>query len=456
MEQLPHSIDAEQSVLGAVMINPEALDTVMDMLRPDDFYRADHQRIWKAILACSEANRPYDPVMLADFLDRAGALDEVGGMPYLGAIASNTPSAANVKHYAEVVRDRAIKRRLAQVADRIGDMARAPGSSRDALDKAQGEIMALVENAPTRGPRRASAILPDVIDWMEYRTSKAGELTGLSTGFVDLDRKTQGLHPQQLIIVAGRPSMGKTTFAMNIAKAAYTCRVGVAVFSMEMSAEELLDREAASVGGVEFSHIRSGDMDEKDWAGYNRAMTIIKDAPLFIDDSPALTVHEIRARSRRIKRECPELGLIVVDYLQLMSGEGERRESVISECSRGLKSLAKELKVPVVALSQLNRNLESRPDKRPRMSDLRESGAIEQDADLILFLYRDEVYDENSGYKGMAECIIGKQRNGELGMVPLTFQGNHCRFVSFSGNWPQREERPAAKKWRGGFDGFDD
>ncbi len=435
----PHSIDAEQAVLGGLMLENRAWERVSDRITEEDFYRRDHRLVFRAIAALAERGAPFDVVTIAEHLEKAGELNTAGGLPYLGTLAANTPSAANIQAYADIVRERSILRQLIQTGTEVADSAFRP-EGRDAaelVDHAEKLIFRIAERG-ARGLGGFTSIrdlLTRVVDRIDTLYQLDEPITGLATGFADFDELTSGLQPADLIIVAGRPSMGKTTFAMNLAEhAAIKSKVPVAVFSMEMPGEQLAMRMMSSLGRIDQHRVRTGKLHDEDWPRLTSAMDLLAESPLFIDDSSALTPTELRARARRLKREHGELGLIVVDYLQLMQvpGTRENRATEISEISRSLKSLAKELNVPVVALSQLNRSLEQRPNKRPVMSDLRESGAIEQDADVIVFIYRDEVYNEDSPQKGIAEIIIGKQRNGPIGHVNLTFLGQYTRFENLA------------------------
>jgi replicative DNA helicase len=433
----PHSTDAEQSVLGGLMLDNRAWDRVADIIVPEDFYRRDHQLIFRAIGDLADRGQPCDAVTVSEFLERRNELDDAGGLAYLGQLAKDTPSAANIVAYAEIVRERSMLRALIRVG---GEIAASAFSSdgRDAgdlVDEAERRVFEIAE----RGQRSGSGcvhlkkILPGTIDRLDELQNSEGHITGLPSGFDDLDRMTAGFQGGELVIVAGRPSMGKTTLAMNIAEhAAISTGVPVAIFSMEMSAEQLSFRMISSLGRVNQSHLRTGNFSDEDWHRINAAVSLMSEAKIFIDDTPALNPTEVRARSRRLMRE-HGLGLIVLDYLQLMQvpGTSENRATEISQISRSLKALAKELSLPIIALSQLNRSVEQRNDKRPVMSDLRESGAIEQDADLIAFIYRDEVYNKETMRKGIADIIIAKQRNGPIGEIPLTFLGEYTKFENY-------------------------
>jgi len=435
----PHSVEAEQSVLGGLLLEASALDKIADLVSEDDFYRQEHRLIYRQIVRLSEQARPVDVITVAEALEIAGELDKAGGLPYLGSLAQNVPSAANIRRYGEIVRERSIMRKLVEVGTEIASSAYNP-VGRDAatlLDEAEGRVFEIAE-AGARGKQGFLPISPLLVQVLErvetlYARDSQSDVTGIATGFTDLDKMTSGLQPGDLVIVAGRPSMGKTAFSINIAEnVALDSKLPVAIFSMEMGATQLAMRMLGSVGKLNQHELRTGRLQDDDWGRLTHALGMLDVAPIHIDESAALSSLDLRARARRLHRQNNGLGLIVVDYLQLMSSPGnkvsENRATEISEISRSLKSLAKELHVPVIALSQLNRSLEQRPNKRPVMSDLRESGAIEQDADLILFIYRDEVYNSDSPDKGKAEIIIGKQRNGPIGTVGLAFRGEYTRF----------------------------
>lgn len=442
----PHSIQAEQSVLGGLMLDNQTWDTVADRIAEEDFYRRDHKLIFRAIAELAEHQDPFDVITLSEWLDSQGELENAGGLAYLGTLVKDTPSAANILAYANIVRDRSVLRQLIHVGTEISDSAFVTDGreTSELLENAERNVFKIAEQRQ-RGQGGFSTIknlLAKAVDKIELLYEQDGEITGASTGFNDLDEKTSGLQPADLIIVAGRPSMGKTTIAMNMAEnVALKSGLPVAVFSMEMPGEALAMRMMSSLGRIDQHKVRTGKLDDDDWPRLTSAINLLAETKLFIDDTPALTPTEVRSRARRLTREHGQLGLIVLDYLQLMQSpsSGDNRVQQISDISRGLKALAKELNVPVMALSQLNRNLEQRPNKRPVMSDLRESGAIEQDADLILFVYRDEVYNEDSPDKGIAEVIIGKQRNGPLGTVRLTFLGQYTRFENFAGHYAQED-----------------
>ncbi|MDD5180654.1 MAG: replicative DNA helicase, partial [Gallionellaceae bacterium] len=424
----PHSVEAEQSVLGGILLDSSAWDKIADLIGESDFYRFEHRLIYRHIARLTEHAKPVDVITVAESLESNAELDKAGGLAYLGSLAQNVPGAANIKRYAEIVRERAIMRKLAEVGSDIATSAYNPGG-RDAgqlLDEAESRVFEIAE-AGERGRQgfvHIPSLLTQVVERIEtlYGRDSNSDVTGVATGFTDLDSKTSGLQPGDLIIVAGRPSMGKTAFAINIAEhVALEGDKPVAIFSMEMGGAQLAMRMIGSVGLLNQHTLRTGKLEDDDWSRMTHALGQLNDAPIYIDETAALNALELRSRARRLHRLNNGLGLIVVDYLQLMSSPSgkasENRATEISEISRSLKALAKELHVPVMALSQLNRSLEQRPNKRPMMSDLRESGAIEQDADLILFIYRDEVYNPDSPDKGKAEVIIGKQRNGPIGKV---------------------------------------
>ena len=441
----PHSIEAEQSVLGGLLLDNSAWDKIADFVSPEDFYRYDHRLIFQHIARLISASRPADVITVFESLSSANKAEEIGGLSYLNALAQNTPSAANIRRYAEIVRDRGILRKLISVSDEISGSAFNPQGKevKQMLDEAESKIFAIAEEGSRgmQGFQEIQPLLTQVVERIDelYNRENPNDITGVPTGFVDLDRMTSGLQPGDLIIVAGRPSMGKTAFSVNIGEHVSTdSGLPVAIFSMEMGGSQLAMRMLGSVGRLDQHRLRTGRLNDEDWPRLTHAIQKMNDAQIFIDETPALSSIELRARSRRLARQCGKLGLIIVDYLQLMSANapGENRATEISEISRNLKGLAKELNCPVIALSQLNRSLEQRPNKRPVMSDLRESGAIEQDADLILFIYRDEVYNPDSPEKGMAEIIIGKQRNGPIGSVRMTFLGQYTKFENYTGSAP--------------------
>ena len=437
----PHSIEAEQSVLGSMLIDPESWDKVAELVTDNDFYNRSHQIIFRAITRLLNSSQPIDLITVSEELEKHDELEDAGGFAYLGELAKNTPSSANVVSYAQIISERAITRELIGVAHEIAEVGYNPEGrdSADILDLAESKVFEIAERrtGENEGPRDVESILGKTIDRLEELVKTNKDVTGVTTGFTDLDKMTSGMQPSDLIIVAARPSMGKTTFAMNLIENAMMAEdKPVLVFSLEMPSEQIMMRMLASLSRVDQTKIRTAQLDDEDWARISNTMAMLKDKDcLFVDDSSGLTPMDVRSRARKLARERGGISLIMVDYLQLMRvpSLSDNRTLEIAEISRSLKALAKELEVPVVALSQLNRTLEQRADKRPVNSDLRESGSIEQDADLIMFIYRDEVYHENSEYKGIAEIIIGKQRNGPIGKVRLTFQGQFSRFDNYAG-----------------------
>ncbi len=435
----PHSLEAEQSVLGGLMLDNNAWDTVSEVVMEEHFYRQEHRHIFRTLQKLVNASKPLDVVTLSEELDRTGALESAGGLDYLIDLAKNTPSASNIRAYSEIVRDRALLRQMIHVAHEISENAFNPEgrASEEILNDAEQKIFRIAENRPNQGgPVGVNTLLKKAVDKIDQLFNSDGDLTGVTTGFDDLDKRTAGMQPSDLIIVAARPSMGKTTFAMNLVENALMASDRpILVFSLEMPAEQLITRMLSSLGRIDQTRVRTGALEEEDWPRLTTAVNMLRDKPLFIDDQAGISPNEMRARARRIVREHGDIAMIMVDYLQLMqlkTGGVESRTAEISEISRSLKALAKEMQCPVVALSQLNRSLEQRPNKRPVNSDLRESGAIEQDADVIMFIYRDEVYNEDSEQKGIAEIIIGKQRNGPIGTTKLAFIGKHTRFENLA------------------------
>ncbi|MBU6476512.1 MAG: replicative DNA helicase [Xanthomonadaceae bacterium] len=434
----PHSIEAEQSVLGGLMLVGEAWDQVADRITEEDFYRREHRLIFRAIGELAMGGKPCDAVTLGEWFERHGETANIGGVAYLAELANNTPSAANIAAYADIVRDKAVLRKLIEAGTQIaGDGFNPEGrNTPEILEAAEQRVFKIAE-AGARGRKQVIPVrqsVKEAVELLAQRYANRGQLNGLTTGFKDLDDLTSGLQRQDLVIVAGRPSMGKTAFALNIAEAvAMRAKQPVLVFSMEMSASQLAFRLISSMGRINQKDLRSGELAEEEWPRVSQAASLLSESKIFIDDTPALSPGELRSRARRMMRE-HGLGLVILDYLQLMQvpGNKENRATEISEISRNLKAMAKELDVPVIALSQLNRALEQRNDKRPVMSDLRESGAIEQDADLILFIYRDEVYNKESNHKGIAEIIIGKQRNGPIDTIKLTFLGQYTKFENYA------------------------
>ena len=438
----PNSIEAERAVLGGLILDASGWDRVADRVREEDFYRRDHQLVFRAIASLIDANHPCDVLTVTEWLDAQGDARVEGGLAYVGELAESTPSAANVAAYADIVRERAVLREMIAAGSAIADRAyRTEGRpARELVEEAEQLVYAIGDRRRSAGgPQPIREVLVGAMERIDELHHVAGHLTGVPTGFIDLDRLTAGLQPGDLIVVAGRPSMGKTALALNLVEsAAIRSRLAAVVFSMEMSAEQLTMRFMSSLGRIDAHKIRTGNLDDADWPRLTTAMTMLNESKIFLDDSGDLTPTELRARCRRLKRE-HDVGIIVVDYLQLMHvpGTSENRATEISEISRSLKALARELEVPVVALSQLNRSLEARSNRRPMLSDLRESGAIEQDADVILFIYRDEVYNEESADKGKAEIIIGKQRNGPTDTVTLTFLGSSAKFENHApGGYP--------------------
>ncbi|MCH9693927.1 MAG: replicative DNA helicase [Gammaproteobacteria bacterium] len=433
----PSSTEAEQSLIGGLMLDAQAWDKVADILQGDDFYRKDHALIFAAIANLVESGSPCDVVTVSEHLDSRGELSDCGGLEYLATLANETAGAANARAYAKIIRERSTLRDLIHAGNEIAGSAFTNDgrTAAEVLDDAERMVFEIAEKGSRgkKGFQSLKQILPDAVDRIDLLHQSDGDITGISTGFNEFDKMTAGLQPGDLVIVAGRPSMGKTTLAINMAEnAAIGSKVPTAIFSMEMPAQQLAFRMISSLGRVDQTHLRTGNFPDEDWSRINTAVQLMSEAPIFIDDSPGLAPSELRARARRLQRE-HGLGLIVVDYLQLMQvhGSTENRATEISEISRGLKALAKEMECPVIALSQLNRSVEQRTDKRPVMSDLRESGAIEQDADLILFIYREEVYNQDTPRKGIADIAIAKQRNGPIGDFPLTFVGRYTKFE----NW---------------------
>lgn len=435
----PHSLEAEQSVLGGLMLDNQAWDKVSERVTSKDFYRPEHRVIFESMQRLADQSTPLDVITLSDALEVDEKLDRIGGLAYLTELAKNTPSAANISAYANIVRERAILRQLLGVSADIADNVYNPDGreSQEILDKAEREVFAIAEHqARGEGPMAVKNVVSGVVDQLDELMHAEDGITGLATGFKDIDKMTSGLQKADMVVVAGRPSMGKTVFGVNIAEnAAMDAKLPVLIFSMEMPKESIVMRLLSSLSRVDQAALRSGKLNDADWSRIFSSMTLISDKMnLFIDDTPALSPSEIRSRARRLAREHGGLSLIVVDYLQLMQVPGyrENRTNEVSVISRNLKALAKEINVPVIAISQLSRKTDERNDKRPMMSDLRESGAIEQDADVIMFIYRDEVYNPETEFKGTGEIIIAKQRNGPIGMVRLTFRGNHVRFDDYA------------------------
>lgn len=439
----PQNIEAEQSILGGILIENEALNTVVEFLEDGDFYREAHQKIFNCMIALSERNEPLDLITITNELKKKKELEEVGGASYLAGLVESVPTAANIAYYAKIVKEKSILRKLISTATEIVTQSFQEGKDlEDFLDEAEQAIFRISEHRVKPAFYPIKEIVKESFKVIEQLYEKKELITGVPSGFKDLDRKTAGFQNADLIIVAGRPSMGKTAFCLNVAQhAAITAKVPTAVFSLEMSKEQLAIRLLCAEGRVDSARLRSGFLSESDWPKLTMAAGALSDAPIFIDDTPAISVLELRAKARRLKAD-RGLALIVVDYLQLMRGRSgvERREQEISEISRSLKALAKELNIPVIAISQLSRKAEDRPGRKPQLSDLRESGAIEQDADVILFIYRDEVYNPDSDHKGTAEVIIGKQRNGPTGKIDLSFLSEFTTFKDlFRGDYDEIE-----------------
>ncbi|WP_019428874.1 replicative DNA helicase [Limnohabitans sp. Rim47] len=437
----PHSIEAESSVLGGLLLDNAAWDRVGDLLVDSDFYRHEHKLIYAAIGALINASKPADVITVSEHLQNQGKTAEMGGLVYLNSLAQYVPSASNIRRYAEIVRERSILRKLVTASDEIATNAFNPqGKAIDRiLDEAEQKIFNIGEEGSRmkQGFQSMDTLVVELLDRVQEMADNPNDITGVPTGFYDLDRMTSGLQPGDMVVLAARPSMGKTAFAINIAEhVALNEGLPVAVFSMEMGASQLAVRVVGSIGRIDQGHLRTGKLSDDEWPRLTEAIEKLRTVSLHIDETPGLTPSELRANARRLARQCGKLGLIVVDYLQLMSGSGgsggDNRATELGEISRGLKMLAKELQCPVIALSQLNRSVEQRTDKRPMMSDLRESGAIEQDADIIMFIYRDDYYNKDSKDPGVAEIIIGKQRNGPTGTVRLTFLKNLTRFESLA------------------------
>ena len=437
----PHSIEAESSVLGGLLLDNGAWDRVGDLLVDNDFYRHEHKLIYAAIGALINASKPADVITVNEQLQNQGKAEEMGGLGYLNSLAQYVPSASNIRRYAEIVRERSILRKLVSASDEIATNAFNPqGKAIDRiLDEAEQKIFNIGEEGSRmkQGFQSMDTLVVELLDRVQEMADNPNDITGVPTGFYDLDRMTSGLQPGDMVVLAARPSMGKTAFAINIAEhVALNEGLPVAVFSMEMGASQLAVRVVGSIGRIDQGHLRTGKLSDDEWPRLTEAIEKLRTVSLHIDETPGLTPSELRANARRLARQCGKLGLIVVDYLQLMSGSGgsggDNRATELGEISRGLKMLAKELQCPVIALSQLNRSVEQRTDKRPMMSDLRESGAIEQDADIIMFIYRDDYYNKDSKDPGVAEIIIGKQRNGPTGTVRLTFLKNMTRFESLA------------------------
>ncbi|MEH6449302.1 MAG: replicative DNA helicase [Oleispira sp.] len=446
----PHSIDAEQSVLGGLLLDNRAWESVSEVLEDTDFYSHKHRNIYRAIKSLVDQEQPVDVVTVSEELEELGTLNEIGGIAYLGELADMTPSTANSGAYGVIVKERSQQRRLIEAASEITLQAYEPEgkNSLDILSDAEQKIAQIAEgNRKEGGPVIVGPLLKSTLDQLDELFNKPEGLSGITSGFTEIDNRTSGFQKADMVVVAGRPSMGKTTYAMNLVEnALIATKRPCIVFSMEMPSESIVMRMLSSIGKIDQTRIRSGKLIEDDWPKLSSAVNILKDLPLYIDDTPALTPQDMRARCRKVYRENDnDIGLVMVDYMQLMqvTGASEGRSQEISEISRSMKAIAKEFSCPIIALSQLNRSLEQRPNKRPVMSDLRESGAIEQDADIIAFIYRDEVYNEDTPDKGIAEIITGKHRNGPIGTDRLAFVGKYTRFenlaAGYEGNWDDDE-----------------
>jgi len=436
----PHSIEAESSVLGGLLLDNSAWDRIGDMLHEGDFYRYEHRQIFSSLHALINGGRPADVITVFEHLQGVGKAEEVGGLAYLNALAQYVPSASNIRRYAEIVRERSILRKLVSVSDEIATQAFNPQGKQvsQILDEAEQKVFNIGEEGSRmrQGFQAMDTLVVSLMDRVQEMADNPNDITGVPTGFYDFDRMTSGFQPGDLVVLAARPSMGKTALAINIAEhVALHEQLPVAVFSMEMGASQLAVRIVGSIGRIDQTHLRTGKLTDEEWPRLTEAIERLRDVSLHIDETPGLNTSELRANARRLARQCGKMGLIVVDYLQLMSGSSsdtDNRATELGEISRGLKMLAKELQCPVLALSQLNRSVETRTDKRPMMSDLRESGAIEQDADVIMFIYRDDYYNKDSKEPGVAEVIIAKQRNGPTGTVKLTFLKHITKFESYA------------------------
>lgn len=443
---MPHSIEAEQAVLGGLMLDNKRLDAVLEIVSESDFFRGDHQLIFRMMLGLQEASQPLDVITLTEELDRHNELENAGGLVYLAEMAANTPSSANIVAYARIVRERSTLRQLILAAQEISKSGFNPSGldSDDLLQMAEKRVAEIAEDRPKEGGLvGVNDLLKQTVQRIDELFRSGSDITGIPTGINDLDQRTSGWQPGELIILAARPSMGKTALALNFVEGAlFSQPKPVLVFSMEMPSAALVMRMMSSIGRIDQGKMRNGKLTEEDWPKLSSAVAKMKDKLLFIDDTGGLNPQEMRARVRRIAREHGNPGMIMVDYLQLMTvaGGGEGRTQEISEISRSLKGIAKEFECPMIALSQLNRGVEQRPNKRPMNSDLRESGAIEQDADVILFIYRDEYYNEDSAEKGIAELIIGKQRNGEIGTCRAAFIGKYTRFDNLAPEYFQQDQ----------------
>ncbi|MQY52114.1 replicative DNA helicase [Rhodocyclus tenuis] len=427
----PHSIDAEQSVLGGLLLDNSAWDRIADLLSEGDFYRDEHRRIWRQISMLLENGKPVDAVTVAEALERAGQGEQTGGLAYLGDLAANTPSAANIRRYAEIVRERRVRRDVLAMGRQVAELAESAGSTTaELLEQVTGLVMGLADTKHAgKEPKTISELLPGVLDALDQRAEKGGQISGLPTGFRDLDKLTNGLHPGDLVIVAGRPSMGKTTMAVNIAENVAMAGGTAFVASLEMGADQLAERSMARFGSISTTALRSGQIDDEDYNRISASLAKLYEKRLVISDDPYLShVSRVRLAARKVRQRFDSLDLIVIDYLQLMRGDGNTKNEELGGITRALKLLAREISCPIVLLSQLSRKVEERPNKRPVMSDLRDSGSIEQDADVVLMCYRDDYYNPQTHLKGYAEILIRKQRLGPLGEIPLVFQGEFSRF----------------------------
>ncbi|KGX89249.1 replicative DNA helicase [Pontibacillus marinus BH030004 = DSM 16465] len=443
----PHNIEAEQAVLGAIFLEPQAIATASEVLLPEDFYRASHQRIYEVMTNLSEKGEPIDLVTVTTALSNQSVLDEVGGVSYLSDLANSVPTAANIEYYTKIVEEKSILRRLIKTATNIVTSGYSDeGEVESVLNEAEKSILEVAQSKDSGRFKNIKDVLIDVYDNIEQLHNNDEEVTGVPTGFRDLDQITSGFQKNDLIIVAARPSVGKTAFALNIAQnVAVTAQENVAIFSLEMGADQLVMRMLCAEGNINAQKLRTGSLEEEDWGKLTMAMGSLSNAGVFIDDTPGIKVNEIRSKCRRLKQE-HGLGMILIDYLQLIQGNGnskENRQQEVSEISRALKGLARELNVPLIALSQLSRGVEGRQDKRPMMSDIRESGSIEQDADIVGFLYRDDYYDQESEKQNIIEIILAKQRNGPVGTVELAFVKEYNKFVDLDHRYDQSDIPPA-------------
>lgn len=440
-QQPPHSDEAERAVLGGIFLNADTLPDAQEYVTADDFYKKSHRLLFQAMTDLQDNGTAIDTVTVTDYLDNHNQLDDIGGAGYITDLVASTPIASNVVYYAKIVQQKSTLRKLISTAQSIASRSYTEQDDVEGLvEDAERQIMDVSENRNQAGFKQIKDVLNQAMAQIDQLYQNDQTITGLPTGFRDLDKITTGLHEDEMIILAARPAVGKTAFALNIAQNVGTkTDKSVAIFSLEMGAEQLVNRMLCSEGSIDANHLRTGQLNEEEWQNLIIAMGSLSKAKIYMDDTPGIRMAEIRAKCRRLAREQGDLGLIIIDYLQLIEGSGqENRQQEVSAVSRQLKKLAKELHVPVIALSQLSRGVEQRQDKRPVLSDIRESGSIEQDADLIMFIYRDEVYHENSDLKGIAEIIIGKQRNGPIGTVRLTFNGQWSRFDNYAG--PQYDD----------------